>query len=301
MVVGYLYLPKDNPNKPLGEDAHFMHELYQTIGVAGWALKGINVGIYTRELMRNSFIATYDEAMKGHVSPKRVLEEAYKNTNSKGQSTICIITLNSVKSTMVTANVGDSGLLLIRKGKIIYKWPIQQRGFGCSYQLGNCNANNPSVAQEMELNVEKDVILMVGTDVMLDNIFESEIEKIVRRAINEKLKAEGWLVKLGTLLCIIHLIDLQIHHMLEHLREDIKEEKLMILLLLLLIHNNKIIKIKSSNKKIECFCFVAYEVQNAICKLYYIMQMLYYILFREFNILYNPNIQINLCTSDQFN
>ncbi|XP_069148080.1 probable protein phosphatase 2C 55 [Solanum lycopersicum] len=190
MVVGYLYLPKDNPNKPLGEDAHFMHELYQTIGVAGWALKGINVGIYTRELMRNSFIATYDEAMKGHVSPKRVLEEAYKNTNSKGQSTICIITLNSVKSTMVTANVGDSGLLLIRKGKIIYKWPIQQRGFGCSYQLGNCNANNPSVAQEMELNVEKDVILMVGTDVMLDNIFESEIEKIVRRAINEKLKAE---------------------------------------------------------------------------------------------------------------
>ncbi|KAH0709105.1 hypothetical protein KY284_010532 [Solanum tuberosum] len=94
--------------------------------------------------------------MKGdHVNPKRVLEEAYKNTNSKGSSTACIITLNSVKNTIVAANV-----------------------------------DNPSVAQEMELNIEKDDILMVGTDGMLDNIFESEIEELVERAIDQKLKAE---------------------------------------------------------------------------------------------------------------
>ncbi|XP_049348179.1 probable protein phosphatase 2C 55 [Solanum verrucosum] len=194
MVIGSLYLPKDNQNKPLGEDAHFMHELYQTIGVAdgvgGWALQGIDAGIYARELMKNSSIATYDEAMKGHVNPKRVLEEAYKNTNSKGSSTACIITLNSVKNTIVAANVGDSGFLLINKGKIIYKSSIQQRGFGCPYQLENCNSDNPSVAQKMELNVEIDDILMVGTDGMLDNIFESEIEEIVERAIDQKLKAE---------------------------------------------------------------------------------------------------------------
>ncbi|KAK4726864.1 hypothetical protein R3W88_031781 [Solanum pinnatisectum] len=203
MVVGSLYLPKDNPNKPLGEDAHFMHELYQTIGVAdgvgGWALQGIDVGIYARELMKKSFITTYDEAMKGHVNPKRVLEEAYKNTNSKGSSTACIITLNSVKNTIVAANIGDSGFLLIRKGKIIYKSPIQQRGFGCPYQLGNCNSDNPSVAQEMELNVEKDDILMVGTDGMLDNIFESEIEEIVERAIDQKLKAEKLASQIGNI------------------------------------------------------------------------------------------------------
>ncbi|KAK6773785.1 hypothetical protein RDI58_029023 [Solanum bulbocastanum] len=127
MVVGSVYLPKDNPNKPLGEDAHFMYELYQTIGVAdgvgGWALQGIDAGIYARELMKNSFIATYDEAMK----------------------------------------------------------------------------DNPSVAQEMELNVEKDDILMVGTDGMLDNIFESEIEEIVERAIDQKLKAEELASQIGNI------------------------------------------------------------------------------------------------------
>ncbi|XP_015055075.1 probable protein phosphatase 2C 55 [Solanum pennellii] len=203
MVFGSLYLPKDDPNKPLGEDAHFIHELYQTIGVAdgvgGWARQGIDSGIYARELMKNSLIATYDESMKGHVNPKRVLDQAYKNTNSKGSSTACIITLNSVKNTILATNVGDSGFLLIRKGKIIYKSPVQQRGFGCPYQLGNYNSDNPSVAQEMELNVEKDDILMVGTDGMLDNIFESQIEEIVERAIEQNLKAEELASQIGNI------------------------------------------------------------------------------------------------------
>ncbi|KAJ8534262.1 hypothetical protein K7X08_007586 [Anisodus acutangulus] len=143
MVAASLYLPKENPNKPLGEDAHFIHELYQTIGVAdgvgGWAKKGIDAGIYARELMKNSLIAT--------------------NNEPKGQ------------------------------GKIMYKSPIQQQGFNYPYQLGN-SKDNPSVAQEMELIVEKDDILIVGTDRMLDNMNESEIEEIVQRAIDEKLSSQ---------------------------------------------------------------------------------------------------------------
>uniref|UniRef100_A0A3Q7HXL2 Protein phosphatase n=1 Tax=Solanum lycopersicum TaxID=4081 RepID=A0A3Q7HXL2_SOLLC len=99
--AGSLYLPKDNPKKPLGEDAHFIDELFKTIGVAdgvgGWAKQGIDAGIYSRELMKNSHIVTYYEAMKGHVNPKRVLEEANENTNSKGLSTACIVTFNSEK------------------------------------------------------------------------------------------------------------------------------------------------------------------------------------------------------------
>ncbi|PHT56120.1 hypothetical protein CQW23_04606 [Capsicum baccatum] len=201
MVAASIYLPKENPTKPLGEDAHFIHELYQTIGVAdgvgGWAKEGIDAGMYARELMNNSLIAT-DIEPKGHVNPKRVLQEAYKNTNSEGSSTACIITLNTAKSTIFAANVGDSGFFLIRKGKIIYKSPMQQRGFNCPYQLGN-SKDNPSVAQEMELNVEKDDILIVGTDGMLDNVNESEIEEIVHRGIDGKLKAEELASQIGNI------------------------------------------------------------------------------------------------------
>ncbi|XP_060178380.1 probable protein phosphatase 2C 55 [Lycium barbarum] len=202
MVAGSLYLPKENPNKPLGEDAHFIHELYQTIGIAdgvgGWAKKRIDAGIYARELMSNSIIAIDNKEPKGHVNPKRVLQEAYKNTNSEGSSTACIITLNSKKNTVCAANVGDSGFFLIRKGKIIYKSPIQQHEFNYPYQLGN-SKDNPSVAQEMELNVEKDDILIVGTDGMLDNMNESEIEEIVQRGMDKKLEADELASQIGNI------------------------------------------------------------------------------------------------------
>ncbi|PHT36763.1 hypothetical protein CQW23_24463 [Capsicum baccatum] len=66
----------------------------------------------------------------------------------------------------------------------------------CPYQLGKCN-DNPNVAHEMELNIKKDDILIVGTDGMLDNMNESDIEEIVQRAIDHKLKADELARKIG--------------------------------------------------------------------------------------------------------
>ncbi|XP_016491600.2 putative protein phosphatase 2C 55 [Nicotiana tabacum] len=201
MVAGSLYLPKENPTKSRGEDAHFIHKLYQTIGVAdgvgGWASKGVDAGIYARELMRNSLIAIDINEPKGTaVNPKRILQAAYKNTNSEGSSTACIISLDSEKNTLCAANVGDSGFFLIRNGRVIYKSPIQQRRFNCPYQLGNAK-DNPRVAQEMEIIVEKDDVLVVGTDGLLDNMNESEIEELVQRGIDVKLKPKELASQIG--------------------------------------------------------------------------------------------------------
>ncbi|KAF3650564.1 putative uric acid degradation bifunctional protein TTL-like isoform X1 [Capsicum annuum] len=56
MVAGSFYIPKVNDEKPLGEDASFICVKEQTIGVAdgvgGWAKKGIDSGVYSRELMK---------------------------------------------------------------------------------------------------------------------------------------------------------------------------------------------------------------------------------------------------------
>ena len=46
MDLGSYYIPKENKNKPKGEDAHFINKDCQTIGVAdgvgGWAKRGID-------------------------------------------------------------------------------------------------------------------------------------------------------------------------------------------------------------------------------------------------------------------
>ncbi|KAL0453168.1 UNVERIFIED_CONTAM: putative protein phosphatase 2C 55 [Sesamum latifolium] len=91
MSIASAYIPKDNPKKPWGEDAHFISDEDQTIGVAdgvgGWAKK----------------------QPRFNVNPKRVLEEAFNNTTAQGSSTACIITLSGDKLRAV--NVGDSGFL----------------------------------------------------------------------------------------------------------------------------------------------------------------------------------------------
>ncbi|KAJ7948763.1 putative Protein phosphatase 2c [Quillaja saponaria] len=74
MVAGSFYLPKDNPKKPQGEDAHFICLEKQTLGVAdgvgGWAKKGIDGGEYARQLMKNSLIAVQNQP-RGTVDLKK--------------------------------------------------------------------------------------------------------------------------------------------------------------------------------------------------------------------------------------
>lgn len=180
MVAGYLCLPKDDPEKPEGEDAYFVCSETQTIGVAdgvgGWCKKGIDAGKYARDLMENSKIAAQFEP-KGAANPKRIMQEAYSKTMAEGSSTACIITLSG--NVLHAANVGDSGFMLIRCGKVVYQSPVQQRCFNCPYQLGN-SRDDPSLAQELQVHVEKGDILIAATDGLFDNMHGSEIEETIQ-------------------------------------------------------------------------------------------------------------------------
>lgn len=97
MVAGAFYIPKGTSGlKRLGDDAHFICEEKQTIGVAdgvgGWAAMGVDSGEYARQLMANSLKAMTME-VEGKVDLRRVLNQAFSNTKAKGASTACIITL----------------------------------------------------------------------------------------------------------------------------------------------------------------------------------------------------------------
>lgn len=96
LFSGSCYLPHPDKEKTGGEDAHFICEDEQAIGVAdgvgGWADVGVNAGLYARELMSNSVVAIQNEP-KGCIDPARVLDKAHSKTKAKGSSTACIITL----------------------------------------------------------------------------------------------------------------------------------------------------------------------------------------------------------------
>ncbi|EYU21813.1 hypothetical protein MIMGU_mgv1a024356mg, partial [Erythranthe guttata] len=132
MVVDCFYIPKDNPMKPYGEEAHFFHKEAQVIGVAdgvgGSSKNGIDAGEYARELMRNAeFAVDRLRRRPGEVDPKKILTEAFYRTEALGSSTACIVSLAG--DSLAAANIGDSGFLVMREGKVFYRSPVQQHRF----------------------------------------------------------------------------------------------------------------------------------------------------------------------------
>ncbi|TQD92650.1 hypothetical protein C1H46_021761 [Malus baccata] len=96
LLSGSCYLPHPDKEATGGEDAHFICEDAQAIGVAdgvgGWADVGVNAGFFSRELMSHSVRAIQEEP-EGCFNPARVLEKACSCTKAKGSSTACIIGL----------------------------------------------------------------------------------------------------------------------------------------------------------------------------------------------------------------
>ncbi|RZR80577.1 hypothetical protein BHM03_00006612 [Ensete ventricosum] len=100
MKAGSYYIP--HMRKLKGEDAHFICEREQVVGVAdgvgGWAKLGIDAGVYARELMSHAEQAVR-ASPEGFVDPFQVLATAHARTNALGASTACIMALkDQIKS-----------------------------------------------------------------------------------------------------------------------------------------------------------------------------------------------------------
>lgn len=180
VATGSRYIPKNNPLKPQGEDAHFLLEEFQTFGVAdgvgSWAGKGIDSGEYARQLMFNTRLAIMKQ--KYPLNPREALKKAFYKTNAKGSSTACIITVHDDQ--LHAVNIGDSGFVHIRGGKIIYASPVQQRRFNCPYQLHK-GSKDIHFAEEIKRFVEPKDVIVAGTDGLFDNVHREELEELVRK------------------------------------------------------------------------------------------------------------------------
>lgn len=188
MDIGSHYIPKTN-KKSLscqGEDAHFISSNSKTFGIAdgvgGWKKLGIDSGEYSRQLMKNAHDSlSMSSSTAADVDPVTVLKEAFLKTKVKGSSTACIVTIKEDYN-LYAVNVGDSGFVQIRDGKIIYTSPIQEHYFNCPYQLSYYNNQNNglSSAENIKRVIEPGDIIVAGTDGFFDNVNEEEIENLIR-------------------------------------------------------------------------------------------------------------------------
>lgn len=57
------------------------------------------------------------------------------NVMFSGSSTACVIVLNRETSMVYTANIGDSGFVIVRHGEVVHRSEEQQHYFNTPFQL----------------------------------------------------------------------------------------------------------------------------------------------------------------------
>jgi serine/threonine protein phosphatase PrpC len=194
--------------KDCGEDAYF--ELDQNNfmvfgiadGVGGWNKSGVDPSLFAWDLMNSCKEAS--QYLNDWPDPKTVLIDGYDTVVRKkevkaGSSTACILTLDKISGIVYSTNLGDSGFIVIRDNKVIFKTQEQQHYFNAPYQLSIIPdttiaylQNTPHDAYDDQFTAEEGDVIVLGTDGLWDNMYNEDIIKILKDDINniKECKAE---------------------------------------------------------------------------------------------------------------
>ncbi|XP_060075741.1 protein phosphatase PTC7 homolog [Ylistrum balloti] len=176
-----------------GDDAYFItrNKLADVIGVAdgvgGWRNYGVDPSAFPKTLM-----TTCERMVKeGRFNPRtpvKIIQASYEEMQHQkiplvGSSTACVVSLHREEHTIYTANLGDSGFLVIRDSEVIHRSVEQQHYFNTPFQLavvppsqeGQVLSDSPTMADSTSFKVEEGDILLLGTDGLFDNMCEDMI------------------------------------------------------------------------------------------------------------------------------
>ncbi|KAG1653582.1 hypothetical protein FOA52_010134 [Chlamydomonas sp. UWO 241] len=147
------YLPHPDKVSYGGEDAHFISDygggaIGVADGVGGWQEAGINPAEYSRTLMRvahayleGTLTEFTEEELEARIAggdvfidPRGTLHAAHIRTKVAGSSTAMVMQLDQERQSLVAANVGDSGFIVIRGPKIVARSRALQHYFDCPLQ-----------------------------------------------------------------------------------------------------------------------------------------------------------------------
>lgn len=202
-----------------GEDSFFVSNTYKTIGVAdgvgGWRDEGYDSSVFSNELMRLAKL--YSETHRGDRDPESILDRAFRKLKhdrfvNAGSSTALVASLRSIagKNYLDVANLGDSGLFIIREDQMIHRVHEKSHGVNAPFQLamlpdhfkGKAYEDNVSDSVREQYEVREGDVIVLGTDGLFDNRFCSQIAadaKLIgagKRSMFDNIPALGQLFKI---------------------------------------------------------------------------------------------------------
>lgn len=168
-----------------GEDANFSSQTCIAVadGVGGWNNQGIDPSLYSRRLMKEISRALAVDSNKYLKDPRQLAVIAASRNDQTGTSTLVIVTLDNEKKVMRSANIGDSGYMILRKNaartyELIFRSEEQQHSFNFPFQIGT-RGDDPAGAEVQSHEVLPGDVVIVGSDGLFDNLYNDNILKIV--------------------------------------------------------------------------------------------------------------------------
>jgi protein phosphatase PTC7 len=118
-----------------------------------------------------------------------------------GSSTACLAMLSHADGKLYSANIGDSGLLVVRDDKVVHRSSEQQHYFNTPFQLSlppsemasDVLSDQPEAADRYEFNVEDGDVIVLATDGVFDNVPDALlVEQIssIKGCTNDRVKIQ---------------------------------------------------------------------------------------------------------------
>ncbi|XP_071945915.1 protein phosphatase PTC7 homolog [Antedon mediterranea] len=197
--------PQVFKNGTFGDDAWFVAS-YKGVdvlgvadGVGGWRDYGIDPSKFPCQLMKTCE-SIIRQGYFNPDSPVSILAKGYRELmNSKypliGSSTACIVIMDNENKMIHSSNLGDSGFMIVRGGKIVSRSVDQQHYFNTPYQLsipppglGSVLTDSPESASNKSLSVQEGDLILIATDGLFDNMSESMILKELSKLQDQTLE-----------------------------------------------------------------------------------------------------------------
>jgi protein phosphatase PTC7 len=185
-----------------GEDSFFILDKLRVFGVAdgvgGWSRHGVNPKEFSESLMvetkkqihakqRMEIISTGK-----HADLEGAVTSAHAATMKKvaaGSSTVCVASLDKNTHDLHVANLGDSGLVVVRDGHVVFSATESTHGWNFPKQIGvNRGAiHGDSIVDGTHetVKVYSGDMVVTGSDGMLDNITPADIARIVHETVQK--------------------------------------------------------------------------------------------------------------------
>ncbi|KAJ9520107.1 hypothetical protein QJQ45_030034 [Haematococcus lacustris] len=192
LVASCACIPHIDKTEKGGEDAYCivnpgLGAIGVADGVSGWAEEGIDPAAYSRTLMKYCAEALQEAA--GAADPREVIRYAHNQTVLAGSSTVCLAVMKP-GGQLEVANLGDSGVRVIRNGQVHFASTAQQHQFNMPFQLSHPSIiESPDDADSADVttvSIQVGDVIVLATDGLYDNMFDDEIAAICTQAMQRR-------------------------------------------------------------------------------------------------------------------